>query len=331
MLRLTTTRGSMHHLRFVATYPFAILQLRRIIRREHIHIVHTNTLHALHGFAAAFVSGARHVWHVREIVLQSPLIGRLESLLARRFADRVIAMSEAIAASLTGFDRSRQQLQVLHDGIDLERFHPRNDGARVRRELEIPPDHGVAGIVCRLDHWKGVETFLRAAAIAVRAVPQTIFVVAGGAIDGREAFAQGLKALARELGIEKQVRFTGWRYGPEEMPSLHAALDELVLASTWPEPFGLVVLEAMASGRAVIATRHGGPLELCVEGETALLVPPGNAEALAAAMTTLLVDRELAKRLGTAGRLRAETMFDHGSHIEAIQRLYDDVLSPPPC
>jgi glycosyltransferase involved in cell wall biosynthesis len=92
-----------------------------------------------------------------------------------------------------------------------------------------------------------------------------------------------------------------------------------------------VVLEAMASGRAVIATRHGGPLELCVEGETALLVPPGNAEALAAAMTTLLVDRELAKRLGAAGRLRAETMFNHGSYIDAIQRLYDDVLSPPPC
>lgn len=321
MHRLSTRLGAAHYVRYAAGYPLAVWRLARLIRREGIDLVHTNTLHALHGFAAAWLARRPHVWHVREIVLQSRVMRRLELFLARRFADRILAMSGAIAAM---FAPAPRQLAVLHDGIDLNAFRPDQrtaGGPLVRRELGLAADDVVAGVVCRLDHWKGVDVFLRAAA----RVPQAKFIVAGGAVEGREEFAASLHALARGLGVD--VRFTGWRYGPERIAELHAALDVLVLPSVWPEPFGLVLLEAMASGKPVIATRHGGPLEIVAEGETGLLVAPGDVDELAAAMTALLRDAALRERMGRAARARAERAFDETTYVAAVQRLYDEVLA----
>jgi glycosyltransferase involved in cell wall biosynthesis len=334
MHRLSTRLGAAHYVRYVLGYPRAVWRLTRLIRREAVDLVHTNTLHALHGFAAAWLTRRPHVWHVREIVLQSRLMRRLELFLARRFADRIVAMSGAIAAM---FAPAPRQLSVLHDGIDLHAFCPRTaavpaaaraassppapGGPQVRRELGLADDDVVAGVVCRLDHWKGVDVFLRAAA----RVPHAKFVVAGGPVEGREEFAASLHALARDLGVD--VRFTGWRYRPERIAELHAALDVLVLPSVWPEPFGLVLLEAMASGKPVIATRHGGPVEIVAEGETGLLVTPGSVEELAAAMTTLLRDAALRERMGSAARARAEREFDETRYLAAVQRVYDEVLA----
>jgi glycosyltransferase involved in cell wall biosynthesis len=328
MLRLTTTRGRGYYVRYLAAYPLAVLQLARIIRQERIALIHTNNLHALHGFAAAFLMRRPHVWHLREIVLQSKVIGRIELFLARHFSARILAMSDAIAQS---FGKIPGHLTVLHDGIDADRFHPRNDGSRVRAELHIAPQRQVIGIVCRLDHWKGVDNFLRAAALCHARAPHTTFVVAGGAIEGRESVARDLVALAESLGIRDVVRFTNWSYGPDRMPEVHAALDVLVLASVWPEPYGLVLLEAMATGKPVIATRHGGPLEICVEGETALLVPPADAQPMAAAMLELVHDPQRAAAMGAAGRSRIEGSFDSRHSCERLMRTYDRILSSRPC
>jgi glycosyltransferase involved in cell wall biosynthesis len=319
MLRLTSTRGLRYLLRYVVTYPRAVARLAGIVRREGIDLVHTNNLHALHGFAAARVAGVPHIWHVREIVLQSRVMRAVELFLARRFSRWIVAMSDAIAVP---FGRV-ESLRVLRDGIDLERFHPRNSGARIREELAIPPHHRVAGVVCRLDHWKGVDTFLRAAARCLHRFPDTTFVVAGGAVDGRDALARDLARLAESLGIARNVRFTGWRYGPDAMPEVHAAFDVLVLPSSWPEPYGLVLLEAMATGKPVVATAQGGPLEICVADETALLVPPRDVEAMADAMARIIEDAALRAAMGAAGRARVERMFDSRDHIAAVQQLYE--------
>jgi len=328
MIRLTTTRGKGYYLRYLLQYPYAVWRLARIIRRERIDLVHTNTLHALHGFAAARVTRTPHVWHAREIVLQSRLIGALESFLARRFSDRIVTMSGAIADWFRDRSGARpEQLKVLRDGIDVARFHPRNSGARIRAELDIPREHRVAGVVCRLDHWKGVDTFLRAAALCRERFPGVTYVVAGGAIEGREDIEAELVALAGSLGMANAVRFTGWRYLPVAMPEVHAALDVLVLASEWPEPYGLVLLEAMASGKPVVATNHGGPVEICVDGETALLVQPRHIEGMAEAMLTLLRDETRATAMGKAARARVERDFDYGHYIVELQRTYDEVLS----
>ena len=328
LMRLSRHNGAWHLVRYAVNFPRAVAALVRLVKLRRIDIVHSNTLHTLQGFLAARLAGRPHVWHVREIVLQSVLARVLERFLAPRFSAAVVTVSDAAKTMFLDHKGALPpNVSTLHDGIDTTCFTPGRDGSQVRRELGVAPGAPLVGIVGRLDHWKGVDVFLRAVAICAIEVPGARFVVIGGAIDGREETAQQLEGLAASLGINDVVRFTGWRYGPDDMPSVFAALDLLVLASTWPEPFGLVILEAMASGKPVIASNHGGPAEICLAGATALLVRPRDPRALAAAMLELLEDPERARLMGQRGRARAEAHFDQRRCVERVEALYDNVLA----
>ena len=329
MLKLTTRKGPLYHLRFLANYPAAVAHLVRLIRRERIDLVHTNTLHNLYGYLAARLARLPHVWHVREIVLQSAAVRRLEVFLARRFADRIVTVSSASADMFrSGGGECPPHLRVMWDGIDLNGFHPRNSGRRVRAELGVEPDAPLVGLVGRLDHCKGVDVFLRAAAMCREEFPDARYLICGGEVEGQEEVARVAQRLARELGLTDVVSFTGWRYGPDDMPEVHAALSVLVSASTAPESFGLVLVEAMATGKPVVATNHGGPREVCVEGETALLVPPQDPRRLADAILVLLRDPARARAMGRAGRERAERHFDERRQARELHLLYEEVLKP---
>ena len=327
MLKLTTRKGPLYHLRYLANYPVTVARLVRLIRREQIELVHTNTLHNLYGYLAARLARLPHVWHVREIVFQSAAVRRLEVFLARRFADRVVTVSRASAEMFKSrAGEHPTHLRVMCDGVNLTRFHPRNSGRRIRAELGIASDAPLVGLVGRLDHCKGVDVFLRAAAMCREEFPEARYVICGGEVEGQEEVARAAVRRAEELGLTDVVSFTGWRYGPDDMPEMHAALNVLVSASTSPESFGLVLLEAMATGRAVVATNHGGPREVCVEGETALLAPPRNPRLLADAMLKLLRDPAGAAALGRAGRERAERYFDERRQARELQLLYEEVI-----
>lgn len=328
MRKLTSRRGRSYLAGYAANYPRAVIEIARIARREDAAIIHTNTVHNLYGFAAARLTGRPHVWHVREIVWQSGALRRLEQFLATRFSDRVIVTSDAVAESMFNPQNGGRPPHVrkVPNGVDVERFHPSNDGTAVRRELDVDAGAPLVGIVCRLDVWKGVDTFLRAAHICRATRPDTRYVVVGGPIEGVESHAQALGELADTLGVADVVRFAGWHFGPEDMPRVHAALDVCVVASKQPEPFGLVVLEAMASGRPVVATNHGGPREICVHGDTGLLVPPDDPRAMADAIVRLLNDPAEARAKGAAGRHRVEAHFTQQRMVEGLQQVYDELL-----
>jgi glycosyltransferase involved in cell wall biosynthesis len=326
MKKLTTRRGRLYFAHYALTYPAGVAEIARLIRREAVDIVHTNTIHNLHGFMAALVAGRPHVWHVREIVWQSRALRSLERLLAGRLSSRTIVTSDAVG----GMFRNRRGavpsgVRTISNGVDLSAFNLHHDGRSVRRDLGLPDECPVAGIVCRLDRWKGVDTFLRAAALCRADCPDARFVVVGGPIEGQEAYEHELKALSRSLDLDDAVVWTGWRFQPADMPRVHAALSVLVLASRHPEPFGLVLLEAMASGKPVVATRHGGPMEICVNGETGLLVPPEDTYAMAVAMTRLLSDQATASTMGQAGRKRVEERFSQTACVKQIQGVYDEL------
>jgi len=327
MRKLTSRRGGSYLARYAANYPRAAATLARVARREGAAIIHTNTIHNLYGFAAARLARVPHVWHVREIVWQSESLRRVEAFLATRFSDRIIVTSDAVADAMF---HSRNGARPPHvrkvpNGVDVDCFHPSNDGSSVRTELEIARDAPLVGIVCRLDVWKGVDTFLRAVRICRAARPEARYVVVGGPIEGVEAYADELRVLADTLGVADVVRFTGWRFPPDEMPQVHAALDVCVLASRQPEPFGLVVLEAMATGRPVVATNHGGPREICVHEQTGLLVPPDDPPRMASAILRLLADPARARAMGAAGRQRVETHFTQQRMLDGLQRVYEEL------
>ncbi len=326
LFKLTSRRGMGFLLRFAINYPRAIRALVRLIRREHVSIVHTNTIHNLYGVTAARVARVPHVWHFREIVWQSGALRRLELWMARHWSTRIIVTSNAVAAMYGANDRWPVQLVRVPNGVEVDRFTP-GESPKVRAELGVEPNQTLVGIVCRLDPWKGVEEFLEAAANVASHESRVVFAVVGGPIIGQESYEATLHEKARALGIADRVRFTSWRYGPSAMPDVHRALDILVLASRQPEPFGLVVLEAMASGTPVIATAHGGPLDIIEDGRTGDLVPPGDTAAMAAAIVALVNDPARRARVGALARERVITHYTAEQYVAGVDAVYREVVA----
>lgn len=322
--KLTSRRGWIYLVGFVLNFPRAVWQLRTLIRREQVSIVHTNTIHNLYGAPAARLAGTPHVWHIREIVWQKGWLRRLEIWMARQWSTRIIVTSEAVAAMFGEPQARPRQLTMVANGIETDRFHP-GDAPEVRAALGATDDEWLVGLVCRLDVWKGVEVFIDAAARVMARRANVRFVVVGGPIIGLEAYARTLESRAEAAGVTGRLTFTHWTYGPDRMPDVHRALDVLVLASTEAEPFGLVVIEAMASGRPVIATAQGGPLDIVVEGETGVLIPPRDADAMADAILAMTTDRVRAQLMGTAGRARAVAHYSSDAYRRGVFAVYDAI------
>lgn len=298
--------------------------LRRLMRAQGTGLVHSNTSAVWCGALASGLMGIPHVWHVHEIV-QDPWVVRrlLASLMAWR-GDRVVAISRAVRDHLLRDAPSLgERVVIIPDAVDPERFHPGNDGERVRAEWTVGTGEIVFGVVGRVSSRKGQDDFLDAAALVLRKVPQARFAIVGDAVPGREEPGHALRDRAARLGIQDRVIWAGYR---EDIPQVMAALDVLVLPSAAPESFGIVLLEAMATSRAVIATAHGGPAEIVVPGETGLLVPPRAPLELAEAMGRLAREPSLRCDLGNAGRARVLSRYTLNGHVAAFEQLYDEMM-----
>lgn len=277
MQRISTSHTPATWLAYAAGWPGSVLRLARLARSLRADVVHSNSLHSWYGWAAAVLAGKPHIWHAREIVVQSRAALAVERFLALHFARRVVAVSEAVASQL-----HRPNVVVVHEEADEAEFYPGRAG-RARPLVGLPDDALVAGYVGRVDTWKGIDVLLDSVPLLGPDRPR--LVVAGGAVGGKEAYEASLRSRAEELG----VLWLGPLPGPEAA-DLIADLDCLVLASTEPEPWGLVLVEALACGTPVVATDAGGAREIVagLPPDAGRLVPPGDAAALAGAVTALL-------------------------------------------
>lgn len=283
-------------------------ELARLAAERQAAIVHSNTSVVLGGQAAASRAGARHVMHVREIYAGAG--GRVAEsvwpLMRRRIerADAVVCISRAVAAQF-------RDPTVIHDG--LARAPEPAGRAAARAELGVPQDAFVVALIGRVSDWKGQREL-------ADAIAGTDFValVAGDPFPGNEW-------VERELRRAEGVRLLGFR---EDVGTVLGAADAVVVPSTRPEPLGLVALEAAAAGLPVVASAHGGLAEVVRDGETGLLVPPGDRAALAAALKRLAGDPELGSRLGEAAARDVQQRFSHERMLREIQDLYERLLSP---
>ncbi len=305
---------------WVGTY-----HLVRLARRHHIRLVHSNSSAVLCGAFASAITRIPHIWYVREIVQAPPLVRRtLAHLIAWR-SDRVVVNSHAVGAHLIqDAPGVKDRLVVIPPPVDMARFNPKNDGRAVRREWGVADDEVLFGVVGRIHWWKGQDVFLQAAALVAQRLPNARFVIVGDVVPGEEELRHRLQEMARRLGLEDKVVWAGYR---KDAPQVMAALDVLVLASTSPEPFGRVIIEAMATAKPVIATAHGGPLEIVRDGETGFLVTPRDPQHMAEAMIRLGEDPELRRRMGEAGLERIYGVYTLEKHIVAFEQLYEEVLS----
>ncbi|MBN1285769.1 MAG: glycosyltransferase family 4 protein [Anaerolineae bacterium] len=305
-------------------------RLRRLIHAGGYDIVHTHLIHAdLHGALAVLGSDRphlvtsrhnddrfRHTWPSR--VLNRWLWQRV---------DHGIAVSNWVRSfSITEEGAPRERITTVHYGLDPGELPAPPDprtGAGSPREalaarLGIKPSDALLGTVCRLVPQKGIDHALRAFWYVAKAFPTAHFVVTG---DGPER--PRLEELARGLEMDPRVHFLGWRDKPYD---IIAALDGLVVPSQW-EGFGMVLLEAMALRVPIIASRVSAIPEVIVDGQTGILVTPGDEDALASAISLFLEDPYLAQEMGSAGRERLESHFTLSHMVEGVRAVYDTVLA----
>lgn len=292
--------------------------------REGIDLVHLNNAPA---------SGLED-WLPAARLLRRPCIAHVRgafalprSALARRLASSFAAavpVSAAMAEVARAQGIPEAKLHVIHDGIDGAAFRARVRAPRdlVRRDLGLPPGAFVVSLVAHLRRWKGHVLALEGAARLPEAVRRRLVLLfVGAAPEGDSRYPDELRSRAAALGVAEQVRFLGAR---EDVPDLMAASDVLLHASTEPEPFGLVLLEAMSVGVPVVASRCGGPAEIVAPG-TGLLFDPGDPGDLAAALASLACDADLRRRVGEAGRERGRA-FELATTVSRIEALYDEVV-----
>lgn len=237
--------------------------------------------------------------------------------LALQRAQRVIAVSEALRRDLVvAYPETLEKCVTIPNGIETQ-APPSRQAAEIRAELGLPVEGRLVGMVARLARQKGIGDFIRAAKGVLDSYPSVAFVLAGdGPLMGE---ARELRA---ELGIEAHLHFVGRVEWARELIS---ALDVLVISSL-SEGSSLVGMEAMALGKPVVATAVGGVPEVVADGQTGILVQPGDPAALAAAVVEVLSDPARAEEMGERGRQRAAAHFDIVEMLERTKAVYADLV-----
>lgn len=288
--------------------PRALWALARLFRRDKVGVVHTHSEGPLlYAAPAARLAGARRVIHTRhhgpDLGNNSPRARRAVGLVTR-WVDRMVCVADDGARASVAEGVSAARVVTVWNGIDLDRF-----------AYSGPRPGGPAVVVARLVPEKDHATLLRAWALVAGQEPDFRLEVAGdGPLMGE------LVGLAGGLGLGDRVRFLG---RVDDVPGLLGRAAMLVLPSRL-EGISLTLLEAMARGLPVVATRVGGNPEVVIDGETGSLVSPGAPADLAAAVVALRRDPAAASRMGRAGRVRAETHFDVRTTLAAYESLYSD-------
>jgi glycosyltransferase involved in cell wall biosynthesis len=229
--------------------------------------------------------------------------------------DQLIAVSKMIEAKLVTEGRTTAPIRRIYNGVDLSRYENQEPCCTLPEEYGMEPGSQIVGVVARLEPEKGHPTLLEAWPAVLRSVPDAYLLIVG---EGSRRDA--LEVLTRDLRIAHRVVFTGRR---DDVPAVTAALDVAVLPS-YREAQGLSILEALALSRPVVASNVGGIPEMITDGVNGLLVPPHDADALAAAIVRLLQDHPFADTLGRAGHDMVHDRFDITVMVGLVQQIYEE-------
>lgn len=270
------------------------------------------------------------VWHFHDFVTNRPVMSRLLRRHVRR-CDIAVANSSSVSADVRYALRGRVRVRKVWNAVDLSRFSP--NGATydldVLSGLPAPSDGTIrVGFMGTMAWWKGHEIFLQ----ALSKLPHLLAVrgyIIGGPIyqtQGSQSSLDDLRIKASQLGVADKVGFTGL---VSEPAAAMRALDIVVHASTAPEPFGLVIAEAAACGRAIIASAAGGVTEMMGVSEIARMHRPGDAKGLAGQIALLATKPDVRMRLGTAARQKAMQYFTRDRLARELAAVYHEVAHQP--
>jgi glycosyltransferase involved in cell wall biosynthesis len=315
---LTLQKG----LNLVRGYVGPTLARARFLSRHDFRIVHlNNSIKYNHDWmAAARLTRRICVCHERGINDDYSAAARY---FGRRL-DAIVSISQAVTANMRQRGVGFPNLITVHNGLNPDTLSFRRCATELRAQLGIAADDLVVVMVGNLKAWKGQHTVVRAMDRVRRTFPCVRCVFVGATAAADREYERSLRQLVAELGLEPHVLFAG--YTPD-VPDFLAMSDIVVHASVSPEPFGRVILEAMACRKPVIGARGGAITELVLEGETGLTFPPDDDEALAGAILMLVGNPERRRRMGCRGYERLVREFHIRRNVEATERLYHRLMS----
>lgn len=300
-------------------------RLRQRLLEFHPDIIHTNGLKMHLLGARARPAGARLVWHLHDYPAARRLSARLLAAQAHR-CDAMLANSESVAEQTRQRFGRRVPVHTLYNSIDLERFNPVGpctDLDALAGMRPLAPDGIRVGLIGTFARWKGHAVFLDALA-QLRDLANVRGYIVGDSIyqtDASQYSRQQLQERAQALGLGDSVGFTG---RVDDVSGVLRALDIAVHASTEPEPFGLVIAEAMACGRPIVVSRAGGAAEIAQAG--AVFHEPGNSAQLASCLRELASNPDRRAALGVEGREAALRLFSRTRLRESLIPVYDALV-----
>ncbi|HQV09750.1 MAG TPA: glycosyltransferase family 4 protein [Nitrospira sp.] len=296
-----------------------MFRFKRLLKDEHVDLIHAHEFDA--NVQGTFVAALSGVPLVATVHGKNYFWEKVRRRAAYRWVSRrttMVAVSENLKQFIVEqVGVESEQVKVVYNGVDV--FSPcgTDEVDQCRKELELPTEHRVVGMVGNLYPVKGHQYLIASIPAVLAKCPKTTFIFAG-----RGQLEAELKDQAHQLGIDGHVRFLGLR---QDIPRILAVLDVFVLPSL-SEGLSMAILEAMVAGKPVIATDVGGNPELVEDGSTGCLVPPEDSQALADRLVFLLTNSTCASQFGKNGQLRAQGRFSLQTMVQEYQTLYDQCI-----
>ncbi|MEX2592998.1 MAG: glycosyltransferase family 4 protein [Anditalea sp.] len=285
-------------------------ELVKLVKKNGINHIYSNTSAVLVGAWVGKSQKVFHTWHIHEIITTPTWFPAFMGKIVGHCSDQILVVSDAVKKFWSKYIPDKE-LKVIYNGIDYRPYF--DPAAALRKELSISEDDILIGMIGRVSHWKGQSYFLDLAEKLSQSYPNLVFVIAGDAFPGSEHLYEEMEEQIVEYGLEEKVFTLGFR---SDVPEILAALDIFVLPSILPDPLPTVILEAMASGKPVVATAHGGACEMIRDNENGYLIPWKDASMAAAKMIPLIDNKELRGDMGKKGR---ERVLEHFS-LAAFRR-----------
>lgn len=310
-------------LKYTSGYFKATNQIYKIVKNRKINLLHVNTVAVLEGIALKRKLRVPLIWHVHEIITTPKIIYKVTSMLLGRYADQIIAVSNAVAQHLINSGRiNKAKIKVIYNGVDNKVFNPDVKIDYLFDEFKVPKESIRVGMIGRVNAWKGQMDFLKASAPLLEKYPKLYLFLIGGVFKGEEQRMVDLKQFVAGLPHHERIVISEFR---QDTPNLHNFFDVFILPSTRPDPLPTVVLESMATRKPVLGYRHGGITEMVKENYNGLVVFPNRPKLLGQALEKMLEDEKSRNTMGSNSLNRQVKYFSLSAYISNFSKLYNNI------
>ena len=297
----------------------SVFRLLFFIKKKRIDIIYTNSQKAhLIGLFAGLLAGVPVIWHFRDI-LNNGTTKQIVRVLGVLFTKNIIAISRVVAEQ---FGMCDKKVRLVYNAIDVSDFERRKRDVKtdLREEYGLPRDSKIVASVGQIAEWKGLKYLVYSAKELVKVFDNLYFFIVGKPFFKEIGYSVGIQNLVKLLSLQKRLFFTGFR---KDVPGIMDDIDILLHTPIEPEPFGRVIIEAMAAGTVVVAFDNGAIGEILSDG-TGLLVSPFDIEGLTQGISTLLKDRALYKKIAEKSVDYVRARFDSPLLISRIEKILED-------